>query len=331
MRLHFARVLIEKQSNLWQVYNIFLKHMPPKLLNNFLEKENIDPDLSKLLFSIARAGKFVAHAIRTGDLGLAGTSNLYGENQLALDVLADMIFTNHLKATELVSVIASEEKDDAEQINKNGKFAVAFDPLDGSSLVTTNLSIGAIFGIFEGNNFIGKKGRDMVASCYLIFGPRTVFVMAIRGKILEFTMNELGEFSITNENMQISPVAKTFSPGNLRASSENEKYAKLVDYWQKKPLTLRYSGGMVPDIHQIFAKGNGIFSYPSFSKHPDGKLRLLFECAPFAFASEQAGGLAKDEKGQNILDLEIKEVHQRTPIFIGSKEEVKKSLEYLNS
>jgi len=103
----------------------------------------------------------------------------------------------------------------------------------------------------------------------------------------------------------------------------------LVNAWQNQQLTLRYSGGMVPDIHSILAKGNGIFSYPSFSKYPHGKLRLLFECAPFAFIMEKAGGLAKDEQGNNILDLEIKEIHQRTTIFIGSKEEVNRCEKYL--
>lgn len=305
--------------------------MPPGLLNNYLEQQKIEKSLAEVLFTIARAGKFVAHAIRTGDLGQAGTSNLYGENQLELDVLSDMIFTKHLKASGLVYKIASEEKEEAEILTENGKYSIAFDPLDGSSLVDTNLSVGAIFAIFEGKEFIGKTGDKMIASCYLIFGPRTVFVIAIKGKVFEFTMNELGEFTITNENIKISSEAKTFSPGNLRACTEREDYTKLVEYWQKKPLTLRYSGGMVPDIHQIFAKGNGVFSYPSFSKYPQGKLRLLFECAPFAFASEQAGGLALNEKGERILDLKIEEIHQRTPIFIGSKDEVKRSIEYLKN
>lgn len=304
--------------------------MPPKLLNHYLEQNKVNKKLADLLFSIARAGKFVAHAIRTGDLGLAGTSNLFGENQLAIDILADKIFTEHLRATGIVYKIASEEKDNEEILSKNGVFSVAFDPIDGSSLVKANFAIGAIFGIYKGKNFIGRYGREMIAACYFIFGPRTVFMVGVKKKIMEFTMNELGEFAITNENVKIATKAKTFSPGNLRACTERKDYTRLVDYWRDKPLTLRYSGGMVPDIHQIFAKGNGIFSYPSFSKYPNGKLRLLFESAPFAMMAEYAGGKALNEKGKRILDIKVENIHQKTSIFIGSKEEVERSKKYLN-
>jgi len=303
--------------------------MPTQILNNFLLQKGIDKDLQIVLSAIARAGKYVCHAIETGDLGLAGTSNLFGEDQLALDVLADKIFTEHLKATDLVNKIASEEKQQAETFSEKNKFCIAFDPLDGSSLVDTNLAIGAIFAIWEGNDFIGKKGKDMKAACYLVFGPRTTLTIATKQKVWEFALNQLGEFSLQRDDIYVIEKTKTFSPGNLRAIKEREDYKNLVNAWQNQQLTLRYSGGMVPDIHSILAKGNGIFSYPSFSKYPYGKLRLLFECAPFAFIMEKAGGLAKDEQGNNILDLEIKEIHQRTTIFIGSKEEVNRCEKYL--
>lgn len=300
--------------------------MPQRLLNRFLEKEGVEKELAELLGAIARAGKYVAHALRTGDLGLAGTSNLYGEHQLALDVLADKVFTEHLRATNLVHTIASEEQDGEEILHKKGLFSVAFDPLDGSSLVDTNLAVGAIFGIFSGAGFIGRTGREMVAACYLVFGPRTIFVVALPGKTMEFTLNELGEFMSSRAPFKIAPEAKTFSPGNLRACREKADYTALVDKWRDRPLTLRYSGGMVPDIHAIFAKGSGIFAYPSYSKYPEGKLRLLFECAPLAFAAEQAGGKALDEHGAAILDLKITAVHQRTTIFLGSAEEVERGV-----
>jgi fructose-1,6-bisphosphatase I len=310
------------QTHFWN----FRKKM---LLNHYLEKQEVKKSLADLLVSIARAGKYVAHAIRTGDLGLAGTSNLFGENQLELDVLADKIFTNHLERSGLVNEIASEEQEDSIVLSPSGKYSVAFDPLDGSSLVSSNLTIGAIFGIFKAGGFEGRTGDDLVAACYLIFGPRTVFVLTVENLVLEFSMNELGEFVITNEKVKIKSDASTFSPGNLRALVENKQYAKLIDDWQQRQLTLRYSGGMVPDIHAIFAKKGGIFAYPPFSRYPQGKLRLLFECAPFALIAEKAGGLALNSTGERVLDVAIDHVHQRTPIIIGSKSEVERALQFL--
>ncbi|MCT4592277.1 MAG: fructose-1,6-bisphosphatase [Candidatus Gracilibacteria bacterium] len=304
--------------------------MPLRLLNHFLSKEGFDKDLTRILFTIAHAGKYVAHAIRTGDLGLAGTSNLYGEHQVALDVLSDKIFTEHLKATNLVYSIASEEQDNEIVLNNKAAFSVAFDPLDGSSLIDTNLSVGSIFAIFKNQGFMGQKGRDMVAACYLVYGPRTIFVCALEDRVIEFTQNELGEFVVSKDNIKVKSDSKTFSPGNLRATIERDDYSELVSHWQKLPLTLRYSGGMVADIHQIFSKESGIFTYPSFSKYPNGKLRLLFECAPFAFIAEKTGALAVDEKGREILDIPVKEIHQRTTIMIGSSNEIGKAIDFLN-
>jgi len=233
-----------------------------------------------------------------------------------------------LRATGLIANLASEEKTEIEKISDRGEFSVAFDPLDGSSLVETNLAVGAIFGIFRGKEFIGKSGDEMAAAAYFVFGPRTVFVFSLGAAVFEFILNELGEFSFS-QKLEILPDAKTFSPGNLRAATENENYKKLVESWRNEKLTLRYSGGMVPDVHQIFAKKSGIFSYPGFSKFPRGKLRLLFECAPLAFLAEKSGGAAVDDFGKRILDLKIAEIHERTPIFIGSKNAVKNCVKVL--
>lgn len=303
--------------------------MPHPLLDTFLKNSPIDDDLGRVIFTIARAGKYVAHSIREGELGKAGSENASGESQLALDVIADKIFCEHLRSTGLIARFASEEQEESVWVNKDGRFSVAFDPLDGSSLVDANLSIGAIFGIFPGKTFLEKKGSDLLVGGYILFGPRTTLVFATQEGIWEFTENAIGEFIQSRENFSLAEDARYFAPGNLRAISENPKYEKLFLYLAKKPLTLRYSGGMAPDIHHIFTKGSGVFSYPSHSQYPEGKLRLLYECSVFAFLAEAAGGIALDEKGKRILDKKITDLHVRTTIFVGSKNTVNHCVEMM--
>lgn len=300
-------------------------------IDPFLRDEGTPEDLTSLIFAIARAGKYVSHAIRNGNLGYSESSNASGESQLALDVLSDNIFCDHLKATGLVASFASEEQDDQIDLPGDGKFSVAFDPLDGSSLVNANFSIGSIFGIFEGNQFLGKTGNDLIASGYIIYGPRTAIIVATKKGIWEFVENAIGEFVHSEREITIAETAKYFAPGNLRATAEREDYTTLVHYLMNEQLTLRYSGGMVPDIHMIFTKGSGIFTYPGHSKYPNGKLRLLYECAPFAFLAKAAGGIALDEFGTPILEKKIEDLHQRTSIFIGSKETVEEAIGILNN
>lgn len=294
-----------------------------KSLNAFLFEQNVRPELRHLIVDIARAGKYISHSLKTGDLGLAGTSNLYGEEQLSLDILADEILCRHLSESNLVSAFASEERQETVVIEgESGKFSVAFDPLDGSSLVSSNVSIGSIFAIWEGYGLEGRKGSEIVAAGFLVYGPRTTMVIATGGRADEFVLNDVGEFHILAERLFIAPDTKTFSPGNLRAIPERPEYNKILQKWIFEGKTLRYTGGMVPDINSILAKGNGIFSYPSFSQYPEGKLRLLYECAPMAFIIVAAGGIAVNEQGIPILDIECKTLHDRTSIFLGSKNEV---------
>jgi fructose-1,6-bisphosphatase I len=280
---------------------------------------------------ISRASKYVAHAIRTGDLGKCGTANTHGEDQLALDVLSDQIFCNVLSESDLVASFASEEQEEQVSINgENGAYSVAFDPLDGSSLVDVNISVGSIFGVWQGNGFVGKTGADMKAAGYFQYGPRTSFVLAIGGKTVEFVLNELGEYHLSQGDLKISDEAKIFAPGNLRAIAERPEYKRVLDYFLVNQKTLRYAGGMVPDINSIFMKGQGIFTYPSHSKYPSGKLRLLYECAPMAYLVSAAGGKAVDEKGEPILAIACKDLHQRTSIFLGSRNDVNTTVKLLN-
>lgn len=303
-----------------------------KLLDSHLYQSGATDDLRHLINYIARAAKYIHYYIKTGDLGLAGTQNIQGEKQLALDVLSNDVIMDNLEHSHLVCMAASEEEDNAREfndLNSENCYSVAFDPLDGSSLVDANLAIGSIFAIYKGKGFIGKTGRDQVAAISIVYGPRTTLIYTIGKGTHEFTLNDVGEFRLTQENMKVSEDAKNFAPGNLRAAAENPKYKAIIDSWMNDRYTLRYSGGMVPDLNHIFKKGQGIFTYPpNPPKYPNGKLRLMFECIPFSFLMEQADGESNWGEG-SILDIRIEDLHQRTPIFIGSKNEVKKVIDGL--
>lgn len=306
-----------------------------KRLDSHLYESGIDDSLRHLINYIARAGKYINHALQTGDLGMAGSSNLFGENQLALDVLADEIIEDNLMICRLVKSAISEEKEEVVNCKCKGKecggkYSVAYDPLDGSSLIETNLAVGSIFSIFEGGEFIGRTGREQVAALYMVYGPRTTLVYTIGKGVHEFTLNDVGEFHLTNSDMKIKEMAKHFAPGNLRAGNINKKYQALINSYIEQEYTLRYSGGMVPDINHMLIKGDGIFTYPTNPpKYPEGKLRLLFECNPFSFLMEQAGGASSNGK-IDIMDIKITSLHQRTPIYLGGKKEVAKVVKALS-
>jgi len=301
--------------------------MESKIFSDHLKELGVEDGLINLMVVIADASKKVSKAVKSGNLGLAGTENVYGEKQLALDVQSDNIIQEELKGSGLVACMASEELPDDIKCEK-GEFSVAYDPLDGSSLVDVNLAVGTIVGIYPGKGFIGRKGDEQVASMIFIYGPRTTLICTARKGVHEYLMDDAGSYYLTKEDLQVAEEGKMFAPGNLRATSQREDYMKLMEYWMREEYKLRYSGGMVPDINQILLKGKGIFTYPGYGDQPNGKLRLLFECAPMALLMEQAGGKATDGK-MRILDKEVTELSQRTPIYIGSTKEVEKVEEFL--
>jgi len=288
------------------------------LLLDYLK--NKEDSLAKVVLSITSAAKKIGSAIQVGDLGKAGTSNVYGEEQLALDVQSDHIIQEELKLSGVVKKIASEEQSEEIEIGA-GKFIVAYDPLDGSSLVDVNLSVGSIFGVYEKDTFIGTRGDDQIAAIFIVYGPRTTMMITLKDGTREFTLTPEGEFILTKDNILLNKEGKMFAPGNLRATSAREDYVELMKYWMKEKYTLRYSGGMVPDINQILLKGKGVFTYPGYPDAPQGKLRLLFECNPMSLLVEQAQGKSTDGK-MRILEKKVESLSQRTPIFIGKNEEV---------
>ena len=300
-------------------------------LNHHLFHRAEAPDaLRHLIVDISRAARYISHAIQTTDAGLAKSKNQFGEEQLALDVLSDRIIHQFLCESEIVATFVSEEREEVIELTSNAPYSVVFDPLDGSSLVAENFTIGSIFGIYEGRDIIGLTPRVQVAALYVLYGPRTILIYSTGNGVHEFILNSVGEFILLREYLGVADYAKNYSPGNLRAVTENMQYRELVNLWLNEALTLRYSGCMAADVHHILSKGQGIFTNVGGDKYPQGKLRLVFECGPFAYLMEQAGG--KSSNGtQSILDISIADIDQRTPIIIGSKNEVERACRVFGS
>lgn len=292
----------------------------------YLQRQGVENNLQDVLKTFVGILPKIAEAMRGGLEGSAGgAQNVYGEKQLKLDLFSNDLFTQAFTKHPYVAMVASEELDES----MNGPagdegYSVAYDPLDGSSLVDVNLAVGTIAGFYKGKGFIGRKGTDQVAAVIVVYGPRLTMMVTVGHGVTEFIYDwGKKDFVVNTEDVTVGDSKKMFAPGNLRACSDpNVKwYVDLMQFWLSNDYTLRYSGGMVPDVNQILKKGGGIFTYPGYSEMPQGKLRLLYECAPMAFLMEQAGGDAFSADGK-ILDLNIEKLDQRTPIFIGSKKEV---------
>ncbi|MSR86919.1 fructose-1,6-bisphosphatase [Candidatus Peribacteria bacterium] len=293
-------------------------------LNEHLSQTGKAPDeLRDLILCIAEAGKEIQKSLRHTDTGLAGTQNQFGEEQVKLDVVSDDIIQKHLKQSGLVASYISEEQKDVIELSSDAPYSVVYDPLDGSSLVDVNFAVGSIFGIYRGNALIGKKPKEQVAALYLLYGPRTLLVCSTGHGVHEFILSDDGEFVLLRENLTVAEKAKTFAPGNLGSIMDEKPYHEVFHAWLKDKMTLRYSGCMVADIHHILSKGQGVFTYPAGAKYPDGKLRLVFECGPFAYLITHAGGAASDGK-MEILEKKITDIDQRTAIIIGSTKEVER-------
>lgn len=290
-------------------------------LRRHLREQGEDRNLTRLICEIADASKYIINSIRTGDLGVAGTSNLYGEEQLALDVLSDRILRKRLQHSNVVATIVSEETDEIMCITDEveGRYTVAYDPLDGSSLVDVNLAVGTIVAIYRGGNAL-QPGNQQVAALYILYGPRTTLVYSTGRGVHEFAMNQLMEYTLVRENIQMAPRGSIYSPGGQRNkyTAGTETFVRQLE---ENGAKLRYSGGFVPDINQILMKGKGIFFYPHLVGSPQGKLRLLYELNPMSFLIEQAGGAASTGT-QRILDMQPQGIDDRAPVFIGCKEDV---------
>ncbi len=312
-------------------------------LNEFiLDKQAEFPyatgELSRLLHDIGIAAKIIHREVNKAGLvnilGAAGNQNVQGEEQQKLDVFADNQFINAFRAGGEVCAIASEENDDilVFENRKDAKYIVCFDPLDGSSNIDVNVSIGTIFSIYKRlspdcpvseEDFL-QKGTEQVAAGYVIYGSSTMLVYTTGHGVNGFTLDpSIGEFCLSHPQIKIPENGKIYSINegsyNLfpKAVQNYLNWVKQEDKSTNRPYSARYIGSMVADLHRNLIKG-GIFIYPATTKAPSGKLRLLYECNPMAFIIEQAGGKAStDEK--RILEIKPEKLHQRVPIVIGSK------------
>lgn len=258
----------------------------------------------------------IDHAIKTEDLDYANTENSSGEDQLKLDVRCDYIIEEAFKDVSIVKALVSEEKEGVLELHKEGKYTICYDPLDGSSLADVNLSVGSIFGIYEGE----LKGENLVASAYVVYGPRIELVLATKGSKPKHYRAQEGLFNFIDE-ITLNEKGKLNAPGGTQ-KNWCDYHKTFVDDLFAEGYRLRYSGGMVPDLHQILLKGGGIFSYPGTSDIPHGKLRQLFEVIPFAFIYEQAGGQAVNNKGLRLMELVPSHPHDTSPCFFGSNYEI---------
>jgi fructose-1,6-bisphosphatase I len=236
---------------------------------------------------------------------------------------------NKLQFSGFVREYASEELEDIVKIGTGKeKYIVTADPLDGSSLVDSNLAIGTIIGIHK-ESILDIGRRTMVAALYITYGPLITMIYSTGRGAHEFVLDREGEYVLSQENIMLKEKGSIFSPGGLRRDWTPE-HLKFVEQLEKDGYKLRYSGGFVPDINQILIKKGGVFTYPALKKSPQGKLRLLFELQPMAFIMEQAGGLATDGN-QDILAIKVENVNQLSPVYIGSVTEVQMAKKFLSS
>ena len=258
----------------------------------------------------------IDNAIKTADLGYAHEENASGEEQLKLDVLSDKIIEKNLATVSSVRSIVSEEKEGELELHTSGSYTVCYDPLDGSSLVDVNLSVGSIFGIYEGP----LEAQNLVASAYVVYGPRVELVIAMKESKPMLYRAADDHFRAVGE-ITLNEKGKLNAPGGTQQNWAPHHKA-FVDSLFAEGYRLRYSGGMVPDLHQILLKGGGLFSYPGTADKPHGKLRQLFEVIPFAFIYEQAEGQAVNDKGERLMELVPSHPHDTSPCFFGSNYEI---------
>jgi fructose-1,6-bisphosphatase I len=310
-----------------------------------IEQERLHPEatgeLSGLLYDMALAAKMIANKVRSAGLadilGATDSQNVQGEVQQKLDVLANEIVIKAMDHGGRLCAMASEEEPDLIQIPegfKCGKYVLLFDPLDGSSNIDVNVPVGTIFSVMRKitrstrgeMEDVLQPGRRQVAAGYVIYGSSTMLVYTTGQGVHGFTLDpSIGEFLLSHPNIRIPSAGRYLSVNDSYEQQWDDGVRRLMRRYRglegdRKPLNVRYVGSLVADFHRNLL-GGGVFCYPASTKSPRGKLRLLYEASPLSFIVEQAGGGATDGQ-QRIMDIHPTELHQRTPLYIGSKEEV---------
>jgi len=298
-------------------------------------------ELSTLLTHVALAARMIAREVATTPLagltGEVGSTNVQGEKQQKLDVVADDLFCDAMSRSGLVCTLVSEERDEAINVVENGPaagYTVFYDPLDGSSNIDVNVTVGTIFGIYKNRPAdhrrpadVLRPGTEQVAAGYVMYGASTTLVIVAGDSAVQgFTLAaDVGEFFLTHPDMKMPTVGKTYSVNESRMSHWDEATTALVRDFRDGKIeggarSARYVGSMIADFHRTLLKG-GIFMYPGETGKPEGKLRLMYEAKPLALIAERAGGAAHDGR-ERILSRTPKSLHERTPLFIGSKVDV---------
>lgn len=265
----------------------------------------------------------ITEALRVNLVTVNDASNAFGDRQLTVDVIADDLLWDLAKSSKLVYEASSEEEPEIVKTNEEGQYVLCWDPLDGSSIVDNNWAVGTIVGVWDkSTGLIGATGRDQVLSIVTLYGPRTSVYITMDDGVYEFTLGPGNEWICSQEKIEIRKESKIFAPANMRAAQDVDGYKKLLDHFMENRYTLRYSGGLVPDVCQQFTKKQGVFTNPT-SKSSPAKLRLAFEAAPFGRLVEMAGGKTSDGvTGNSVLDTKITAVDQRCALAIGSANEV---------
>lgn len=270
--------------------------------------------MEQILEAIQQASLEIKTIIETGDTGKSDNQNATGDTQLKLDIASDVVIENHFKKIPAIKSIVSEEQNSIVELHDDGEYLIAYDPLDGSSLVDVNLSVGSIYGIYK-NDYTGK---NIIASVYVVFGPRVELVYCDGSSVKMYRL--VGHKFKYIQDIKLKQKGKLMAPGSTQQCWYLYHKA-MIDNFFASGYRLRYSGGMVPDLHQILLKGGGLFSYPGTSDKPKGKLRQLFEVFPFALTYKCAGGEAIDGY-EDVLNIKTTHIHDTSPCFFGSVDEI---------
>jgi fructose-1,6-bisphosphatase I len=324
-----------------------MSSMNLKTLQNHLE-ETCGIELTKLLLALAEGCKVISHLVNNAGLsdilGLHNSTNVHGEEVQKLDAFTNKILTDYLTASETCAGYVSEENENMVTLNPFGRYVASVDPLDGSSNIDVAAPIGTIFSINERLTASGdvhpadflQPGTRAKAAGYVIYGSSTMLVLTTGKGVNGFTLSTLkNEFYLSHPDITFPPSAKIYSinQGNIEKFDDGVKgflgWCTATQKDEGRPFSLRYIGSMIGDIHRNMLKG-GIFMYPANKGETKGKLRLLYECIPMAFITEQAGGAAYDGT-QRILEIEPHDFHERCAIFAGSKNLVDKAMEFMKS
>ncbi len=286
-------------------------------LNEFLTNKNVDSALVELVELLAKQSQVIKRGFLGHTEDVAGTINIYGEEQLVLDKWADEVIISSLQKSKLARWISSEEQPEVIEIeDAKHNFGITLDPLDGSSLIPVNLTVGTIIGIYPGE--VLHPGKNMISAMYFLYGPLTTLTISIAGGVHDFVLDRNNEYILQKENLTI-PDGKIYASGALRKDWLPE-HITYINQLEEEGYKLRYSGSFVADVHQILHKG-GIFAYPAYKGKESGKLRLLVEANPLGKIVTDAGGAVSNGK-ENILDVMPTAISNRTPIYIGGKKEI---------